>query len=174
MKTNNNQYLSIELTGMENEKLKKITVAYQPVWIYKRSKEEVEQLALNTPLLSDSASKLSAQPAHYRNHYRSQLAQYFVFKPMESMRSCQIRYLDNPDTKLAQLLNDNNLSWLGGFTESCFGSVYDLSGRRYRGTGKENQKNLLVPEYTIQESSINNVKQQVDVIQFDFKSMVLH
>ncbi len=172
MKLNNNRYLSIELSDLRSGELKKIKVGYIPVWIYKRSKDEIDQLINNTPVLSDPSSTQSWQPEHYRNHYRSQIKKYFVFKPIESMRSCNIRYLDNPDSTLTRLLSENNLNWFGGFTESCFGSVYDLAGRRYKATGNKKQKNLSVPAYTIQKISKNNEIQQADVIQFEFKTMV--
>jgi ubiquinol-cytochrome c reductase iron-sulfur subunit len=172
LKSNNNRYLSVGLQGLQSGQIKKITVAYIPVWIYKRSADQIDQLALNSPLLSDPSSKQSQQPVQYRIQYRSQISRYFVFKPIESIRSCNIRYLDYPDSKLAQLLSDNNLIWTGGFTESCFGSVYDLAGRRYRGTGNNKQKNLPVPDYKIQEAAINNEKKLGDVIQFEFKTMV--
>lgn len=172
-KSGNNPYLVVNLGGVQAGELKKIQVAYIPVWIYKRRDNEIEQLSSFAPLLVDPESKASIQPVKLRNQYRSYATQYFVFKPIESIRGCNIRYLDAPNAKLALLLSEMNLSWSGGFTESCFGSIYDLSGRRYQGTGKAGQKNLAVPEYSIRKYSINNTKQLGDVIQFEFKTMLM-
>jgi len=164
LNNNDNQFLLVKLADMKKGDIKKFTVGYIPVWIYKRRQEEIVQLSQFNTLLSDPLSKHSVQSSDIRNSLRSHLDHYFVFKPMESIRSCNIRYLDNPDSKLSQRLSDKNLSWMGGFTESCFGSIYDLSGRRFNGTGKNKQKNLTVPAYSVQQG---------DVIQFEFKLMGL-
>lgn len=165
----NNQYLTVKLSNMNPGDVKKITVTTIPVWIYKRHKNEIEQLSHMTAFLIDPFSTLSVQPEQLRNHYRSYNIHYFVFKPIESIRSCTIRFLENPDTQLRVLLFRENLTWLGGFTESCFGSVYDLSGRRYKLTGNKKQQNLSIPNY-----SINFTKQQGDVIQFDLRNITVN
>lgn len=157
-KSHKNRYLSVSLAALSVGEIKKLKVAYLPVWIYKRRNSEVKQLSLlNALMMNPDLSKdlLSTQ--------------YFVFKPIESIRSCSIRYIADANSKIEELLAEQNLTWLGGFTESCFGSVYDLAGRRYRSTGKVQQKNLSVPHY-----SIKNTPEQGDVIQFDFKKMSLN
>jgi len=163
--TNNNQYLTVKLADIKSGEIKKIKVGYIPVWIYKRRKNEIEQLEGMAPLLADPKSQISTQPVQLRTVYRSYDQYYFIFRPIESLKSCNIRYLNKPNTKLALLLSENNLSWQGGFTESCYGSIYDLSGRVYQGTGNKEQKNLSVPEYTIQQG---------DVIQFEITTMVMN
>jgi len=169
LKSNNNKTLSVSLSGLQSGEFKKIKVGYIPVWIYKRRDKEIEQLSHIRSLLVDPLSNFSIQPEAFRNDYRSRSDRYFVFKPVESIRSCSVWFLEQPETELTNLLSEISENWLGGFTESCFGSVYDLSGRRFKGSGKDIQKNLNVPEYTIKIS-----KQQSDVIQFEFKSMVVN
>jgi len=174
LKTINNQYLTVNIAELKKGEIKKIVIGYVPIWIYKRRDAEIAQLSHITALLSDPSSSNSIQPQQFQNQYRSYGMEYFVFKPIESMRSCNIRYLEQPNSQLANMLASKNTDWLGGFTESCFGSVYDLSGRRYHGTGNQQQKNLTVPEYNIMQNSINNTLQHGDVIQFDLKKMVLN
>ncbi len=157
-KSNKNRYFSESLAALEAGDIKKLNVAYLPIWVYKRRDSEIKQFVLLNALL--------ANPTILQ---RSLNSQYFVFKPIESIRSCAIRYIDDVSGKVEELLTGQGLIWLGGFTESCFGSVYDLAGRRYRGTGKKHQKNLIVPPY-----SIKNTPGQGDVIQFDFKKMSLN
>lgn len=195
LNSNKNNIVEVNLTGLQVGQIKKIKIAYVPVWIYKRRDTEIAQLDLlselnkKSSLLADPISEFSIQANSLHDSYRSHSARYFVFKPIESIRSCTIRYLDNSSSKMDSQFTDANLEWMGGFTESCFGSVYDLAGRRYRGTGKDNQQNLSVPDYKIQENSQynsghqsgnktanksgNNSRQQGDVIQFDFNSMVV-
>ncbi len=162
-----NNILEFSLRALKPGEIKKVTVGPIPIWIYARKDTEIEQLTHMSSLLADPFSTLSRQPKVLQHPTRAYDDHYFVFKPIESIRSCSIRYLENPSITLEQLLSQKNINWQGGFTESCFGSVYDLAGRRYRGTGKKNQQNLDVPEY-----SIKNTKQQGDVIQFDFKLLV--
>jgi len=195
LNSNKNNIVEVTLIGLQAGQIKKIKIAYVPVWIYKRRDNEIAQLDLmsqlnkESTLLADPLSKLSTQAISLRDSYRSHSTRYFVFKPIDSIRSCTIRYLDNSSSKMDSQFADADLKWLGGFTESCFGSVYDLAGRRYRGTGKDKQQNLSVPVYKILENSKynsghkfgnktannpgNNSRQQGDVIQFDFNSMVV-
>lgn len=112
-----------------------------PVAIYRRSAHEIEGLLRIANQLYDPQSQNSKQPDTLRNSTRSHLAEYFVFVPVDTERSCQIRAL--PANKQPQ----PDIDWYGGFSEPCIGSLYDTAGRIYQQSRGERQYNLAVPEY---------------------------
>lgn len=113
-----------------------------PVAVYHRQPHERAGLEHESQL-HDPTSLHSRQPTALRTATRSLLADYFVFVPLDTDRSCQIHYIP-PDKQPKP-----DLKWSGGFSEPCNGSLYDTAGRIYRGTRSERQQNLKVPAYQI-------------------------
>ena len=110
-------------------------------WVYKRTDKEVKSLkAINDQPgdsnLRDAASQYSDQPVNMANNSRSASEYYFVFVPLETRRSCQVRLYDDESPVK--------------FTEPCFGSQYDVAGRVFKESGHKDQKNLSVPMHKIE------------------------
>lgn len=116
-----------------------ITVAWRgkPVWIIRRTKEMLQTLANDSPLLRDPQSLVDQQPSYAQNRYRSINPEYLVLVGICTHLGCSPKYkLD------ATELGPN---WPGGFFCPCHGSTFDLAGRVFKGVPAP--INLEVPPY---------------------------
>ena len=123
----------------------KITVEWRgkPVWILKRTPEQLAELPKLDGLLADPQSKRNPgelTPAYARNTSRSIKAETLVVVGICSHLGC------SPSDKLAAgpqpSLPDN---WAGGFLCACHGSTFDVAGRVFK--NKPAPDNLEVPPH---------------------------
>ena len=141
-----NAAMVIRLDGLAPGELLMQPVPAGIVWVYHRRVNEVDGLHGNTAHLVDPASLKSRQPAAVQNPHRSLHSAYFVFLPFESRRGCQVSYL-GPSEPV------DLPGWQGGFFEPCYQAYFDLAGRRYKGTGHEEQVNLEVPPHGFRDKN---------------------
>ncbi len=124
----------------------KMTVEWRgkPVWIIRRSPEQLATLKKVTPQLADPDSKrnpaeLTPMP-ETRNEFRSIKPEIFVGVGICSHLGC------SPSEKFAlgaqPSLPDD---WQGGFLCPCHGSTFDMAGRVYK--NKPAPDNLEVPPH---------------------------
>ncbi len=122
-----------------------VTVEWRgkPVWIVRRTPEQVESLKKTDALVADPQSVRKADeltPEYARNEYRSIKPELLVVVGICSHLGC------SPTDKLqagAQpSLPDD---WQGGFLCPCHGSTFDLAGRVYK--NKPAPDNLEVPPH---------------------------
>jgi ubiquinol-cytochrome c reductase iron-sulfur subunit len=123
----------------------KMTVEWRgkPVWILKRTPEQVADLAKLNDQLADPQSKRNPDeltPAYARNEARSIKPDLLVAVGICSHLGC------SPSDKLqagpqASLPDD----WKGGFLCPCHGSTFDLAGRVFK--NKPAPDNLEVPPH---------------------------
>ncbi len=123
----------------------KVTVEWRgkPVWILKRTPEQIASLPGVNGLLADPESKRNPgelTPAYARNVNRSIKPETLVVVGICSHLGC------SPSDKLAAgpqpSLPDN---WAGGFLCACHGSTFDVAGRVYK--NKPAPDNLEVPPH---------------------------
>ena len=124
----------------------KMTVEWRgkPVWIIRRSPEQLASLKKTTPLLADPNSSRKVDELNpmetTRNEYRSIKPDVFVAVGICSHLGC------SPSDKFATgaqpSLPDD---WAGGFLCPCHGSTFDLAGRVYK--NKPAPDNLEIPPY---------------------------
>ena len=123
----------------------KITVEWRgkPVWILKRTPEQLAELPKLDGLLADPQSKRNPgelTPAYARNVSRSIKPETLVVVGICSHLGC------SPSDKLAAgpqpSLPDN---WAGGFLCACHGSTFDVAGRVFK--NKPAPDNLEVPPH---------------------------
>lgn len=123
----------------------KVTVDWRgkPVWILKRTPEQVAALPKHDNLLADPLSKRKPSeltPAYARNEARSIKPELLIVVGICSHLGC------SPSDKLAAgpqpSLPDD---WAGGFLCACHGSTFDLAGRVYK--NKPAPDNLEVPPH---------------------------
>ena len=120
----------------------KMTVEWRgkPVWILRRTPEQVEALAKNDSELADPNSdrKTYPTPDYAKNEWRSIKKEVWVGVGICSHLGC------SPSDKLQAgpqpSLPDN---WNGGFLCPCHGSTFDLAGRVFK--NKPAPDNLEVP-----------------------------
>ncbi len=123
----------------------KMTVEWRgkPVWIVRRTKEQVAALSKLDPQLADPDSKRKPDeftPAYARNGWRSIKPEYLVAVGICTHLGC------SPSDKLEAgpqpSLPDD---WQGGWLCPCHGSTFDLAGRVFK--NKPAPDNLEVPPH---------------------------
>jgi ubiquinol-cytochrome c reductase iron-sulfur subunit len=122
----------------------KITVEWRgkPVWILKRTPEQLQTLKKTSSEVADPNSERKAYPTpeYARNEYRSIKPEVWVGVGICTHLGC------SPSDKLqagpqASMPDD----WLGGFFCPCHGSTFDLAGRVFK--NKPAPDNLEVPPH---------------------------
>ena len=116
----------------------------KPVWIVRRSPEQVAALAKHDAELADPKSERKPDeltPEYARNEYRSRKPEYLVVVGICTHLGCSPtdKFQAGPQPSLP---ND----WPGGFFCPCHGSTFDLAGRVFK--NKPAPDNLEVPPYT--------------------------
>jgi ubiquinol-cytochrome c reductase iron-sulfur subunit len=123
----------------------KLTVEWRgkPVWIVRRTAEQVAALTKNDKELADPKSErkpAELTPAYARNEARSIKPEFFVGVGICSHLGCSPS--DRFATGAQPSLPDD---WNGGFLCPCHGSTFDLAGRVYK--NKPAPDNLEVPPH---------------------------
>lgn len=122
----------------------KMTVEWRgkPVWIVRRTPEQLAELPKNDAELADPKSERKAFPipVYANNEHRSLKPEYLVVVGICSHLGCSPS--DKFQTGAQASLPDN---WPGGFLCPCHGSTFDLAGRVYK--NKPAPDNLEVPPY---------------------------
>jgi ubiquinol-cytochrome c reductase iron-sulfur subunit len=109
----------------------KMTVEWRgkPVWIVRRTKEQLDSLKKIGPQLADPDSQRTQYPTpeYAKNEYRSIKPEYFVAVGICSHLGCSPSDKFQPGAQPS--LPDD---WGGGFLCPCHGSTFDLAGRVYK------------------------------------------
>ena len=123
----------------------KMTVEWRgnPVWIIKRTPEQVASLPKLDELLADPQSLSKPDeftPEYARNEHRSIKPDIMVAVGICTHLGCSPSDKFTPGAQAS--LPDN---WAGGFLCPCHGSTFDMAGRVYK--NKPAPDNLPVPPY---------------------------
>jgi ubiquinol-cytochrome c reductase iron-sulfur subunit len=123
----------------------KMTVEWRgkPVWIVRRTPEQLAELPKVDGKLADPESKrtnFSTTPEYARNDWRSLKKEYLVLVGICTHLGCSPgdKFTPGPQPSLPD-------DWAGGFLCPCHGSTFDMSGRVYK--DKPAPDNLEVPPY---------------------------
>ncbi len=111
----------------------------RPVWIVRRTKEDIDALATPAADLRDPNSTEAQQPAYAQNKYRSLKPEYLVVMGVCTHLGCSPTYVP------AGTSHNLGPDWKGGFFCPCHGSRFDLAGRVV--TGVPAPLNLEVPPH---------------------------
>lgn len=109
----------------------------KPVWIIRRSKKMLEDLAKVKSKVADPDSKRPNQPPYAANETRSIKAEVLVVVGICTHLGC------SPIDKFA--VGELGPDWDGGFLCPCHGSLFDLAGRVFKNMPAPD--NLVVPPY---------------------------
>ena len=119
----------------------------KPVWIVRRTEQNLKDLPSLDGILADPASDIPQQPEYCKNGTRSIKPEYMVAIGICTHLGCSPTY--RPDMAPADL----GPEWKGGFFCPCHGSRFDLAGRVYAGVPAPT--NLVVPKhYFISDTKI--------------------
>jgi len=119
----------------------RMTVAWRgkPVWVIRRTKEMLDNIASLTDRLRDPESVVPQQPEYIKGIYRSSRPEYAVIVGICTHLGCSPQFV--PEVKPQEFDAD----WVGGFYCPCHGSRFDLAGRVFNGVPAP--KNLEIPPY---------------------------
>jgi ubiquinol-cytochrome c reductase iron-sulfur subunit len=123
----------------------KLTVEWRgkPVWIIRRTPEQLAELPKVDGLLADPKSQRKQDeltPEYARNEFRSRKPELLVVVGICTHLGCSPSDKFTPGPQAS--LPDN---WAGGFLCPCHGSTFDMAGRVYK--DKPAPDNLEVPPY---------------------------
>lgn len=118
-----------------------MTVEYRgkPIWLVRRTKENLKDLPELNDQLRDPNSEQQQQPSYAQNPTRSIKPELAILVGICTHLGCSPTY--RPEIAPADLGKD----WRGGFFCPCHGSRFDLAGRVYSGVPAPT--NLEVPKY---------------------------
>lgn len=135
--------VDVNISKLDNEPGMRMIVQWRgkPVWIFKRTPEQISTLASLDGRLVDPASDNVAQtPDFAKNEARALRPEVAVIVGICTHLGC------SPTTKLQPgpqpSLPDD---WQGGFLCPCHGSTFDMAGRVYK--NKPAPDNLQVPRH---------------------------
>ncbi|MEY8688288.1 MAG: ubiquinol-cytochrome c reductase iron-sulfur subunit [Leptothrix sp. (in: b-proteobacteria)] len=134
--------VEVDISGIKPGE--KLTAEWRgkPVWIVRRTPEQVAELTKLDPLLADPKSDRKAYPIpdYAKNEARSIKPEYLVVVGICSHLGCSPsdRLQVGPQPSLPD-------DWQGGFLCPCHGSTFDLAGRVYK--NKPAPDNLEVPPH---------------------------
>jgi len=135
--------VEVDISGLKPGE--KMTVEWRgkPVWIVRRTQEQLAALPKLDPLLADPASKRNPAeltPPYARNEYRSIKPEVLVAVGICTHLGCSPIDKFVPGAQ-PSLPND----WTGGFLCPCHGSTFDMAGRVFK--DKPAPDNLEVPPH---------------------------
>jgi len=136
---------SVEVDISNMKPGEKLTVEWRgkPVWIVRRTPEQLAGLPKLDPQLADPKSERKPgelTPEYARNENRSIKPEYFVAVGICTHLGCSPsdKFASGPQPSLPD-------DWAGGFLCACHGSTFDIAGRVYK--NKPAPDNLEVPPH---------------------------
>ncbi|MDH5407153.1 MAG: ubiquinol-cytochrome c reductase iron-sulfur subunit [Gammaproteobacteria bacterium] len=113
----------------------------KPVWVVRRTAENMADLKKNIDYLTDANSDASKQPEYAKNYHRSRAdhADIIVMEGICTHLGCSPKY--RPEL----VATDFDANWRGGYFCPCHGSKFDLAGRVYSGVPAPS--NLIIPPH---------------------------
>lgn len=134
--------VEVDISDLKPGEKKTVEWRGKPVWVIRRTKEQLEALKALDGQLADPESKRKAFPTpdYALNEHRSIKPEYFVAVGICSHLGCSPS--DKFTTGAQPSLPDD---WKGGFLCPCHGSTFDMAGRVFK--NKPAPDNLEVPPH---------------------------
>ena len=118
----------------------------KPVYVLRRTEEQIADLPQLDSSLKDPLSEISEQPAYVDDTNRAIKPEIMVFVGLCTHLGCAPKF--RPEVGAADL---GGADWLGGFFCPCHGSKFDLAGRVYSGVPAST--NLVVPPHSFESDT---------------------
>ncbi|HET7866858.1 MAG TPA: ubiquinol-cytochrome c reductase iron-sulfur subunit [Burkholderiaceae bacterium] len=134
--------VEVDVSDLKPGEMRTVEWRGKPVWIVRRTPEQIKSLAADTGRLADPDSERKAYPTpdYARNPQRSIKPEYFVAVGICSHLGCSPASKFQPGAQPS--LPDD---WPGGFLCPCHGSTFDMAGRVFK--NKPAPDNLEVPRH---------------------------
>ena len=128
-----------DISKLEPGQMLRVKWRGQPVWVVRRTEQNLKDLDALKGELLDPDSIAPQQPAYCKNPHRSRKPEFLVAVGICTHLGCSPTY--RPEVAPADL----GAAWKGGFFCPCHGSRFDLAGRVYKGVPAPS--NLVIPPY---------------------------
>ncbi len=134
--------VEVDVSDLKPGEMRTVEWRGKPVWIVRRTVEQIKSLATDTERLADPDSERKAYPTpdYARNPQRSIKPEYFIAVGICSHLGCSPASKFQPGAQ-PSLPED----WPGGFLCPCHGSTFDMAGRVFK--NKPAPDNLEVPRH---------------------------
>jgi len=141
--------VEVDASKLDAGQMLKVVWRGQPVFVVRRVKALVDQLADHNALLEDPASDDSLQPPYIKSSgaARARNPEYWIGLAVCTHLGCSPLGAFEVNNSYQVGGVDLGAGWPGGFYCPCHGSKYDASGRVFKGMPAP--KNLTVPPYAI-------------------------
>ena len=136
-----------DIGGIEPGQMVVIEWRGKPVYVLRRTAEQVADLATLNGDLKDPLSEASAQPVYISGEARALNEELLVIVGLCTHLGCAPKF--RPEVGAADMGGDE---WLGGFFCPCHGSKFDLAGRVYKGVPAS--ANLEIPPYSFEGDNV--------------------
>lgn len=141
--------VKFDISKLEKGEMKVVEWRGKPVYVVRRSQESVEELSsLDGSLKDPDSSNVDQQPEYVDPVYRSINPEYMVLVGLCTHLGCAPKF--RPE--LGEVQTSDGSEWVGGFFCPCHGSMFDLSGRVYKGVPASD--NLAVPPYSFESDNV--------------------
>lgn len=137
--------VEVGLQGMGPGELKIVEWRGKPVFVLRRSQDQLASLERHDDLLADPRSRRSEQPDYASNTARSARPEFAVLEAVCTHLGCIPTFRPTPGSP------EIDASWPGGFFCPCHGSKFDLAGRVFKNVPAPT--NLSVPRYQFTSDS---------------------
>ena len=131
--------VEVDISKLEPGMLMRVKWRGKPVWILRRTEENLESIKSLDGLVRDPDSSASDQPPYAANEFRSRDPELLVLVGLCTHLGC------SPTMVRADQPHSLGDDWKGGFFCPCHGSKFDFAGRVYPGVPAPT--NLEVPPY---------------------------
>jgi ubiquinol-cytochrome c reductase iron-sulfur subunit len=141
--------VEVDASKLEAGQMLKVVWRGQAVFVVRRVKGVVDELAGHDAMLADPKSDDSVQPDYIKSSgaARARNPEYWVGLAVCTHLGCSPLGAFQPNDSFQVAGADLGANWPGGFYCPCHGSKYDLSGRVFKSMPAP--KNLTVPPYAI-------------------------
>ena len=135
--------VKFDSSKMEPGQLVRVEWRGQPVFVIRRTQEQIDDLATLNDSLKDPNSLISKQPSYVDGMNRAVKSEFLVLVGLCTHLGCSPKYV----------VTDNFAeTGQGGFFCPCHGSRFDMAGRVVKGVPAPT--NLEVPPYSFQSDTV--------------------
>lgn len=140
-----------DISKLEKGQMLTIEWRGKPIFIVKRTEQNLADLDKNQDFLADPLSEASSQPEYCKNsaRCRDDHKSVVVMEGVCTHLGCAPKHLPDLKNMFASSLGDD---WQGGFLCPCHGSKYDLSGRIFKSMPAP--RNLGIPAYMYKSETL--------------------
>ncbi|OGT89060.1 MAG: ubiquinol-cytochrome c reductase iron-sulfur subunit [Gammaproteobacteria bacterium RIFOXYA12_FULL_61_12] len=128
-----------DISKLEPGQIMRVKWRGKPVWVVRRTEQNLKDLSSLNGTLADPASDQPQQPQYCKNEGRSIKPEFLIAVGICTHLGCSPTF--RPEVAPADLGPD----WKGGFFCPCHGSRFDLAGRVYAGVPAPT--NLVIPPH---------------------------